>query len=202
MRRIIRYAIVILLALLPGHSFAQDTPLDIVRGASDAILEKINVGDNAPPLRANQIAILITELLLPHIDDTTIARRVLLDNWNVATHQQQQRFVTEFKRYMVRFYVQVFLIYSGETVSYSMGDDKSHPDRRIVSSTISQRDGTSVKAEYLVERLSNQWKVTDIIVDGISLVRTNRSQFQHMIERDGFDKVIRVLTEHNNRPMQ
>ncbi len=199
--RSLRHLLLALFMLCGSQSFAASSALDTVRDASNAILAKLQQLPPDTESRAAQVEALIHELLLPHIDEHLIARRVLGDSWELATQAQESRFVHEFSRYMVRFYVHVFLVYSGERVDYRLGEDVSHPDRRTVTSLISQTGSQPIAADYLVERREGVWRVTDIIVDGISLVKTNRSQFKHLIARDGLERVIEMLSSHNNKPM-
>ena len=177
-------------------------PLEVVRSASDAILGRV-IADKAliEKDRAHVVG-LINEILIPHIDDRTMAKRVLDKAWETASEDTRTSFTREFRRYMVRFYGQVLLLYSGEKVEYSSVEKASKPDVRKVSSLISRSGEVPIEAAYQVELRSNAWLVTDIIVDGISLVQTNQSQFKHLVARDGLDKVTSMLETRNNRPFR
>jgi len=190
---------------LPGITMAENKivgPLEMVRSASDAILGRV-ISDKAiiEKDRAHVVE-LINELLIPHIDDRTIAQRVLGKVWDTASESQREIFAREFRHYLVRFYAQVLLLYSGEKVEYSSVEKASQPDVRKVSSMISRTGEVPIEAAYRVELRSVEWKVTDIIVDGVSLVKANQSQFKHMIARDGLDKVSSMLEARNNRPFR
>lgn len=190
---------------LPGMSIAENKivgPLEMVRSASDAILGRV-ISDKAiiEKDRAH-IVELINELLIPHVDDKTIAQRVLGKVWDTASESQREIFTREFSRYLVRFYAQVLLLYSGEKVEYSSVEKASQPDIRKVSSMISRTGEVPIEAAYRVELRSTEWMLTDIIVDGVSLVQANQSQFKHLIARDGLDKVSTMLEARNNRPFR
>jgi phospholipid transport system substrate-binding protein len=196
--------LVLLYQCLPA-AMASDTatgPLEMVRSASDAILERLTADKVLIEKDPAHVLGLINELLIPHIDERTIAQRVLGKTWETASEAQRAGFTREFRRYMVRFYAQVFMLYSGEKVEYSSVEKASQPDVRKVTSLISRAGEPPVEAAYLVEFRSDQWQVTDIIIDGVSIVHTNQTQFKHLVARDGLDNVISMLATRNDRPFR
>jgi phospholipid transport system substrate-binding protein len=73
---------------------------------------------------------------------------------------------------------------------------------RKVTSSISRTGEAPILTAYRVEFRSDQWRVTDIIVDGVSIVQANQTQFKHLIARDGLDNVISMLETRNDRPFR
>jgi len=177
-------------------------PLEIVRSASEAILGRVIADKGLIEKDRAHIVGLINEILIPHIDDKVMAQRVLGEAWKTASDDARTHFTREFRRYMVRFYGQVLLLYSGEKVEYSSVEKASQTNVRKVSSLISRGGEQPIEAAYQVELNTGEWKVTDILVDGISMVKSNQGQFKHLIARDGLDKVIAMLETRNNRPFR
>ena len=177
-------------------------PLEMVRSASNAILNQVITDKILIEKDHAHVVGLINKILIPHIDDNIMAKRVLGEAWETASEATRASFTREFRRYMVRFYAQVLLLYSGEKVEYSAVEKASRPDVRKVSSLISRTNDVPIEAAYRVELRSEKWRVTDIIVDGVSIVRTNQVQFKHMIDRDGLDKATSMLEARNNRPFR
>lgn len=198
------FLIALLYQCLPGAMAAGTAtgPLEMVRSASDAILGRVIADKALIEKDPAHVLGLINDILIQHIDERTIARRVLGETWETASETQRASFTREFRRYMVRFYGQVFILYSGEKVEYSSEEKASQPDMRKVTSSISRAGEVPIQAAYRVEFRSDQWLVTDILVDGISLVHANQTQFKHLIARDGLDKVISMLETRNNRPFR
>jgi len=199
--------LLLLTLLLPApHSVAAANaakgPLEIVRSASDAILGRVIADKALIDKDPAHVVKLINEILIPHINDRIMAQRVLGEAWKTASEETRTSFTREFRRYMVRFYGQVLLLYSGEKVEYSSVEKASESNVRKVSSLISRAGEQPIEAAYQVELHSGDWKVTDILVDGISMVNSNQSQFKHLIARDGLDKVTSMLETRNNRPFR
>ncbi len=177
---------------------AEQAPLALVQTASETILSELNAtpeGERAPDF----VQGLIEQLLLPLLAQQTIAERVLGDTWQTASDVQRQRFVEEFRRYMVSFYTEVFRAYSGEKVSYSVDDTSQASSCCTIISNIYQQSGRAIEARYRLEQQSQDWKVTDVVVDGVSMVQSNRQQYRYLIERNGLDKVISMLEARNNQ---
>jgi len=181
---------------------AATEPLEIVRSASEAILGRVIVDKALIEKDRTHVVNLINEILIPHINDRIMAQRVLGEAWKTASEDARTNFTREFSRYMVRFYGQVLLLYSGEKVEYLSVEKASQSNVRKVSSLISRAGEQPIEAAYQVELHSGEWKVTDILVDGISMVNSNKSQFKHLIARDGLDKVTSMLETRNNRPFR
>jgi phospholipid transport system substrate-binding protein len=198
------FLLALLYSSLPGAmaAGAATGPLEMVRSASDAILGRVIADKTLIEKDPAHVVGLINEILIPHIDDRTIARRVLGEAWETASEAQRASFTREFRRYMVRFYAQVFILYSGEKVEYSSVEKTSQPDVRKVTSLISRAGEAPIQTAYRVEFRSDQWRVTDIIVDGVSIVQANQTQFKHLIARDGLDNVISMLETRNDRPFR
>ena len=199
--------LLLLALLLPGTpgvvtADAVTGPLEMVRSASDAMLGRVIADEALIEKDRAHVLGLINEILIPHIDDRTMARRVLGEAWETASEAQRASFTREFRRYMVRFYGQVLLLYSGEKVEYSAVEKASQPDVRKISSLISRTGEVPIEAAYRVELRSDEWLVTDILVDGISMVHANQTQFKHLIARDGLEKVTSMLETRNDRPFR
>ncbi len=61
---------------------------------------------------------------------------------------------------------------------------------RTLASSASNRRDPAVSIDYQMMKVGNTWRVFDISTDGVSLVRNYRTQFNRIIERDGWDALI------------
>lgn len=193
------FILVLFVALgISGPSQAEQAPLTLIQQASDQILSELR---SKPEQERTPVFVrgLIEKVLLPLMAERTIAERVLADQWQQATPEQQQHFTKEFSRYMVNFYTEVFRAYSGEKVSYQLDEDSLTSSCCTIISDIYQQNGKAIEARYRLERHSEEWKVTDVIVDGVSMVQSNRQQYHYLVSRNGLDKVIDMLRARNNQ---
>ena len=118
-------------------------------------------------------------------DVPAVARFALGRYWTTASAAQQQEFVKLFTAYMVHVYTVRFNEFSGQqfkvTGSRSEGDASS-----LVSSQLGG-DDQAIKIDWRVAAVPGGFKVTDIVVGGVSMMVTQRQEFSAVIQRGGGD---------------
>jgi phospholipid transport system substrate-binding protein len=117
-------------------------------------------------------------------DVPAIARFVLGRYWRIATPAQQQEFVRLFAVYTALAYSNRLAAYSGETLRVTGSRPES--EGSIVSSEIVRTNGAPpTKVDWRLSWTGGTYKITDVIVDGISMAVTQRSEFASVIQRHG-----------------
>jgi phospholipid transport system substrate-binding protein len=125
-----------------------------------------------------------------------IARVVTAQYWRSANDQQRQNFVKALDDYVVRIYSQRFSDYQGETLKVLKSRDQG--DSAYVNSQIVRPSGgPPVKVDWRLRKSGDGYKIIDVIVEGISMVTTQRDEFGAVIQRQGgdLDALTRVLRE-------
>jgi phospholipid transport system substrate-binding protein len=119
-------------------------------------------------------------------DVPAVARFALGRYWATASADQQREFVNLFTTYTVRAYTVRFNEYSGQqfkvTGSRPEGDNSS-----LVSSLLGGGAGQPIRIDWRVEGASGVYKVTDVVVEGVSMMVTQRQEFSAVIQRGGGD---------------
>jgi phospholipid transport system substrate-binding protein len=124
------------------------------------------------------------KLLNANFDMATIGRFALGTNWRVATPAQQGEYQKLFKEMIVKTYSRRFKEYKGQTVE--VGAARADGDKDvIVSSSIVPADGPKVSVDWRVRSQGGGFKVVDIMVEGVSMALTQRSDFASVIQRGG-----------------
>ena len=117
-------------------------------------------------------------------DIPIIARATLGQYWRIATPEQRKEYVTLFEDFVVQAYAARFKDYSGE--SFKVGQTRVLNDReKLVSSEIIRpNDQPPVKVQWRL-RGNSDYKVVDVIVEGISMLITHRDEFAAVIQQNG-----------------
>ena len=124
------------------------------------------------------------ELFHHDFDLPTIARFVLGRYWRLATPSQQQEFIRLFAEYTALAYSNRLAEYSGETLKVT--GSRAEPDGSIVTSEIVRTGGAPpAKVDWRMARTDDGYKITDVIIEGISMAVTQRSEFASVIRRHG-----------------
>jgi phospholipid transport system substrate-binding protein len=132
-------------------------------------------------------------LLQDSYDLETIGRFALGRYWRSATPAQRSEYLRLFKNMVVRVYSQRFEDYQGqkfETRSFRVDGEKD----TIVTSFIVPTEGPEVQVDWRVRYKNGRYQIVDVIVEGVSMSVTQRSDFSSVIQRGGGD--VQVLIDH------
>jgi phospholipid transport system substrate-binding protein len=113
-----------------------------------------------------------------------ISRFVLGRYWRLATPVQQQEFVKLFTDYIALVYANQLAQYNGERLQVT--GTRPAPDGELVASEIIRTDGQPpARVDWLLTPQNGAYKISDVIVEGISMAVTQRSEFASVIQRSG-----------------
>jgi len=175
------------------------------------VSERINklvsrLRENAVAIRKDQnIAYRISDdLIAPFIDFPRVTQLVIGKYWRDASKEQQEKLVQEVRELLVRSYVTAMTSYIDELVAsnnrieflpsrYKPGDRKAS-----VRATIALGGRRPAEVQYQLY-FRDEWRIYDIVIEGISLAITYRTSFGEQIKRDGLNHLIAELSERNRR---
>lgn len=141
------------------------------------------------------IAMLVDSAILPRFDMRRGSRAILAEHWDSASPADRDRFVTTFYEYLVAIYGDLLLYFKPETLRVLPFDgDPAHSPARV-HTIITLNDGTEVDVDFVMVERDGDWRVVDIEAEGVSYVRTYRSQFRVDIAADGLGSVIEWLEQ-------
>ena len=137
----------------------------------------------------------VDTLILPRFDMRRGSRAILAEHWDSASAADRDRFVTAFYEYLVATYGDLLLYFEPETLRVLPFDgDAAHSPARV-HTIITLNDGTEVDVDFVMIGGGADWRVVDIEAEGVSYVRTYRSQFRVDIAADGLGSVIEWLEQ-------
>jgi phospholipid transport system substrate-binding protein len=85
--------------------------------------------------------------------------------------------------YLVRFYGQRFAQYGGESLRVT--GSQTDPAGVIVTSQIIRPQGPPIEVDWRLGVSDGRYKISDVVVDGVSMALTHRSDFAAIIQRNG-----------------
>lgn len=135
------------------------------------------------------------ELLRDGFAVNTIARFALGRYWRSATPELREEYLALFQDFVLDIYSKRLDAFSGEsfTILESIAIDGSDT---MVSTEISGGDGPPIRVDYRVRSQNNALQIVDVLVEGISLIVTQRSEFASVINRDGLDGLLEQLRKY------
>jgi phospholipid transport system substrate-binding protein len=124
------------------------------------------------------------QLFHEDFDGAGIARFVLGRYWLSASGEEQQEFIKLFEDYVVFVYTARLANFGGET--FKIRGSRSDGNGVIVSTdVISPGNASPLTMEWRLVSENGAYKVNDIIVEGVSMTATQRSEFASIVQRNG-----------------
>ena len=127
------------------------------------------------------------------IDFRWIAKNVMGPYRKGASDEQQQRFAEVFRRGLVETYGRGLLTYSGEKIEVLPLNGSINGKRRVkVQQKIHGKTNIYPVSYSMGLNKQGEWKITNVILNGVNLGKTFRNQFIQAAKRHGgdVDKVI------------
>lgn len=133
------------------------------------------------------------KLLRESFDMDTIGRFALGRYWKTATDAQKKEYMTLFRRMIIDVYSGRFSDYKGQKFETRGARPEGEKDT-LVTSFIIPGDGPEIQVDWRVRYKDGRYRVVDVIVEGVSMSVTQRSDFAAVIQRGGGD--VGVLLTH------
>ncbi len=169
----------------------------LVRSTTEQVLaavERERAAIEADPSRAWA---LVDELVSPLVDQQRVARWVLGRHWRLASPEQRERFIDEFRLLVLRTYATALTSFTGVEVRYLPLRPGRRRDEVTVRTQIPLRGARSIEVSYRLHYVGGHWRVFDVSIDGISLVSTYRSTFSALVKRGGIEGLLESLSAKN-----
>ncbi|HZP11727.1 MAG TPA: ABC transporter substrate-binding protein [Nevskiaceae bacterium] len=181
---------------------AAQAPDEEVRQATDRLRTLIQQHHDEYKAKPDAFYKVVDREVVPHFDQQYIGQIVLGRYWRSASEPQRRRFINAFKNALVHSYADA-LLDNYNTVEATWKPVHAAPDATdaTVDAELTRQGAQPVQLGFSVRKVGDQWKVYDVIVDGVSLAANFRSQFSQEIKQNGLDSLIRRL-ETGGKPLQ
>jgi phospholipid transport system substrate-binding protein len=193
-------ALLVCTVLLSAAAPPPDSPMAQVHATADKILNILKdpklQGDAGRPERQR----LIREELEQRFDWAVISRSCLGRHWAKLSKQEQRDFVDLFKRFLERTYLDRVEPYYNELdhIEYQ-GERIAEANYASVRTAVVTRQMVEHPVEYRLQRSSSgMWRVYDVVIEGVSLVKNYRTQFDEILNNSSFQALMNDLKAKTN----
>ena len=176
----------IILSLLIGSTSVAAAPNAIAADAnvfmSELWTRAVEVLDKKAPLTERLTR--FRQLFQADFDGPGIARFVLGRYWRTASEQEQQEYMKLFEDYVIFVYGTRLSHFNGET--FKVRGSRTDESGTVVSTDIISPSGEPpIKVDWRLVADRGAFKINDVIIEGISMMVTQRSEFASIIQRHG-----------------
>ncbi len=151
------------------------------------VLEIIN-GNEDEKQKQEQLRRMFSE----NVDIDWMGKFALGRAWNQATEAQKKRYLQAYRQYLLARYTANFADYAGSKYVITGAKSESEGQFTVAMQIKSpHQKEQETEAGYRVrDNGSGQFKITDIIIEGISLIITERADFGSVLQQKGLDALI------------
>lgn len=181
--------IITLLLVFPAAPvLAQPDPLIAVESMVNSVLEILDNSDLSLVEKKEQVSGRAQRFL----SIESMSQRTLGTYWSSATQEQRDHFTYLFTRILEETYLNRIDDYSGGTVRYLQQRVK---DDRAIVDTLIVADELELPVQYRMVYEQQEWRVFDIVIDGVSLIMNYRASYAEIIRSQGYDGLFRLMEE-------
>ena len=181
----------VLVVLAAGAALA-GAPQQRVRQTVDAVSAVLNdpqlQGSSNERERRERVAKVMHE----SFDFRTMAQESLGSHWASLTPEQRDRFVGLFAQLFERSYDRLVLRFLGGSAA-TYGAESVDAGRATVKTVLLQKGGDELPVDYRLTADGGAWKISDVVVDGVSLAGNFRAQFTKTIHASSYDALVQRI---------
>ena len=160
-------------------------PRDAVESAVDRFMNIVQTGrSDSPAVNADRTG-QIREIVREMFDFDEIARRALARHWQTLQREEQTEFVALFRDLLEHAYLTQVETVGNDKILF-LGESSEGSGRAIVRSKVVTRKGAEIPLDYRMHLLDGQWRIYDVVVQGISFIASYRTQFDRIIRAESY----------------
>lgn len=175
-----------------GDTAPTSAPQKIIEQTVDEVVTVLADETRSSDLRRAELEVIARR----HFDFRSMSRLVLARNWKRFSKPQQAEFVEVFTRYLANDYGSRLDRYEQEKVEV-LGERQEPRGDVTVKTAIVGGENDGALVDYRMRDRKGQWKIIDVVIEGISLVANFRDQFRDVIARSGPEGLLEKLREKN-----
>ena len=187
---IIMLSLLVLLVSTRGTGLAEPTPTSSVKSTIDEVLAVLSDKAMKAPEKQTERRAKLEEIIGGRFDYEEMAKRTLPTQWKALKAEQQKEFVSLFQQFLANSYAGNVDGYSGEQIEY--GKERLKGDFAEVSTKVISPK-VQIPLDYRLLKKNGEWRVYDVVIDGVSLMKNYRGQFARIIDSDSFETLLEKL---------
>jgi len=183
----LRRGLLVLLAALPLMANAAGSAHELVQDTTSKMLADLTANKELYKQDPTKFYDSLNTIVGPVVDAEGISRSIMTVKYSrKATPAQMQTFQENFKKGLFQFYGNALLEYNNQGITVDPAKDESG-DRTSVGMTVKGNNGAVYPVQYTLEKISGEWKLRNVIINGINIGKLFRDQFADAMQRNGND---------------
>lgn len=208
MFQVIRRALIlVMLSMLSVSAMAMAAPTatEVVKKTTDELLADLKANKELYKTDPSSFYSALDRILGPVVDLEGLSKGVMTVKFSrKATPEQMQRFEQNFKTSLMRFYGNALLEYDNQEILIMPASGRQEPGRESVNMEVKDSKGAVYPLSYTMVDLDGNWRMRNVIINGINIGKLFRDQFAESMRNNGNDlnKVIDTWAETVSKAKQ
>lgn len=184
-----RGLLVVLAAALPlmANAAPGQSAHDIVQDTTTRLLADLTANKEQYKQNPSKFYDALNTIVGPAVDVEGISRSIMTVKYSRnATPDQKKRFEENFKRSLMQFYGNALLEFKNQGITVGPAKDETS-DRTSVDMIVKGDNGATYPLSYTLSKVNGEWKVRNVIVNGINIGKLFRDQFADAMQKNGND---------------
>ncbi|RJR20294.1 MAG: ABC transporter substrate-binding protein [Nitrospiraceae bacterium] len=181
------------IALLSAYA-AAGSPKEGIRTTVDSVLEVLRDKSLSLPDKKEDRRSKLRSLIKSRFDFSEMSMRTLARHWKARTPEEAREFIAIFSDLLVGSYIGKIEAYTDEKVIYNKEVIKGEGRYATVSTTIVTKK-VDIPIDYRVILRDGEWRVYDVVIEGVSFISTYRSQYDEVIAKESYAGLIKKMKE-------
>lgn len=170
---------------------------EAMKGTIEQALQVLADESLKTPEKSHERLEILEDIIGKRFDYKEMGKRTLGKHWQQLSEANREEFVHLFQQFLSRTYAGNVDGYSGEQVQY-LKERRKGDFAEVQTSVASEKSTLSIS--YRLLKSSNTWRVYDVVMDGVSLVKNFRSQFGRIIKSESVEGLLEKLRTKTTRP--
>ena len=187
-------------AVVPDPRVDASSPNALIETAANTMIADLDARRTEFRNNPDRLYGLVERVLLPHFDVEYASRLVLGKHYRGASIEQRKRFVDAFYGSLMGNYGDALLEFTGDRIKVLPTPTPGDATAAVVRTEVKRSNGEKVPVNYVLRKLDQRWKVWDVVIEGVSYVKSFREDFGGEIDQKGLDAVINRLESQRKTP--
>lgn len=184
------FTMILICLFIPLISFA-GAPLDSVKAQINKVLDVLRDPSLKGEAGKKTKKVRIRNISDNFFDYTELSKRTLGQNWNKLNAQQQQEFIGLYKQILEDAYADKIVTYTDEKVNFGKETQLTEKTFEVQTTILTKK--ADIPINYRVIQKGNEWKVYDVVIEGVSLISNYRTQFREILSNKTPDSLLETL---------
>ena len=147
---------------------------------------------------------MLERLFSENVNIPWVAKFVIGRYWKQATDSQKKRYLEEYERFVLYHYASRFTDYTSGSFIITEARDDGDGEYTVSMSLKDEKDRSSepVFVDYRVRAEGGRFRIFDVIVEGVSMITTQRSEFASVLSSKDIEYLITQLANKSIAPVK